>query len=309
LKLFLSILKVTLSYNSRAKGRGEKFLVEAILVGTSKNPKALISRFDNELKPLKFNYKINNMGNITFLGCDNYEQNISPTEFKNLLANIITDIIIDDWAQILIKKIIRDHYYYFNEEEKKNIREKALELLKNDGFSYRPLIRRNSIFHRVTEFLERNQEMVLEGFINFRLKDYILEVEDIVDAAVDDFLLEKEYLEFIRLLRYFVDIQEPKVNEVHILLEKSNAFKLVDRNGNLIENEYLDGFSIELMNNSINYEDLLISALITLAPRLLVIHLPNFGEPKDTIKTIENVFGKRVRKCNGCELCKKPKET
>jgi len=280
-------------------------LAEAILVGTSKNPKALINRFDNEFKRFKFNYKLNNKGNITFLGCDNYDQNISPGEFKNLLANIIADIIIEDWAQILIKRIIRDHYYYFNEEEKKNIREKAFELLRNDAFSYKPLIRRNNIVHRVIEYLERNQEIVLEGFINFRLKDYIMEIEDIVDAAVDDFLLEKEYLEFIRLLRYFVEIQEPKINEVHILLEKNNVFKLVDRNGKAIESEYLDGFAVELMNNSINYEDLLISALITLAPRLVVIHLTNQDEPRDTIKTIENVFGKRVRRCNGCIICSK----
>lgn len=284
-------------------------MFEAILVGTSKNPKALISRFDNEFKTCKFNYKINNKGNITFLGCDNYDQNISPQEFKNLLANIITDAIIEDWAQILIKRIIRDHYYYFNEEEKINIREKALELLKNDSFSYKPLIRKNSIAQRVTEYLERHQEIVVEGFVNFRLKDYILEIEDIVDAAVDDFLLEKEYLEFIRLLRYFVEIQEPKVNEVHILLDKNNAFKLVDRHGKLIENEYMDGFSIELMNSSINYEDLLISALITLAPRVVVIHLTNLNEPKDTVKTIKNVFGKRAKECNGCELCKKKEET
>ncbi|MGI6225799.1 MAG: putative sporulation protein YtxC [Peptococcales bacterium] len=283
-------------------------MVDAILVGTSKNPKALINRFENGFKTFKLNYNINNKGNITFLGCD-YDQNISPREFKNILANIIADIIVEDWAQILIKRIIRDHYYYFNEEEKKNIREKALELLNTEGFSYKPLIRKNSIVQRVIEYLERHQEIVLEGFVNFRLKDYLLEIEDIVDAAVDDFLLEKEYLEFIRLLRYFVEIQEPKVNEVHILFEKDNAFKLVDRHGKLIENEYMDGFSIELMNSSINYEDLLISALITLAPRLVVMHLTDANEPKDTIKTIDNVFGKKAKQCTGCNLCTKKKET
>lgn len=281
------------------------YLVEAIMVGTSKNPKALINRFNNQFQTLKVNYKINNKGNITFLDCDNYQQNISTREFKELLANIITDLIIEDWPQIIIKKIIRDHYYYFNEEEKKNIQDKALELTKKGDFSYKPQMRRMNIFQEVTQFLERNQEIVLEGFINFRLKDYVLEVADIVDAAVDDFLLEKEYLEFIRLLKYFVEIQEPKVTEVHILLEKNKNFKLVDRKGNLIENEYLDGFSLELMNNSFNYDDLLISALITLAPRMVVIHLINLDEPTDTVKTIENVFGRRVRKCNGCTLCKK----
>ena len=80
-------------------------------------------------------------------------------------------------------------------------------------------------------------------------------------------------MEFIRLLRYFVDIQEPKVNEVNILLEKNSMFKLLDSEGKEIENEYLEGFCVELMSNSVNYEDLLISALITLAPKQLVIHL------------------------------------
>ena len=177
--------------------------------------------------------------------------------------------------------------------------------MKKGDFSYKPQMRRMNILQEVTQFLERNQEIVLEGFINFRLKDYVVEVADIVDAAVDNFLLEKEYLEFIRLLKYFVEIQEPKVTEVHILLEKNNTFKLVDRKGNLIENEYLDGFSLELMNNSINYEDLLISSLITLAPRKVVIHLINLDGPTDTVKTIENVFGRRARKCNGCTFCKK----
>lgn len=281
------------------------YLVEAITVGTSKNPKALISRFDNEFKTLKFNYKINNKGSITFLDCDNYEQNISPKEFKYLLANIITDVIIEEWPQIIIKKIIRDHYYYFNEDEKKNIRDKALELIKKGDYIYKPRMRKSKIVQEVMEFLERNKEIVLEGFVNFRLKDYVLEVADYVDAAVDDFLLEKEYMEFIRLLKYFVDIQEPKVKEVHILFEKNNTFKLVDSKGKLIENEYLDGFSLELMSNSINYEDLLISALITLAPSIVVIHFFNAEEPTDTVKTIENVFGRRAKKCNGCSLCKK----
>jgi len=264
-------------------------LLDSISIGTSKNPKSLISRINNEIKSLnaggiELEYKINHIGNITFLGCNAYDKNISSDEFKSLLANIIADIIIEDWAQLLVNKIIRDHYYYFSEEEKRTIKKKALELLQKDESKFYPLSRKNKIVTRVLEHLS------------------ILELEDIVDAAADDFLEEKEYLEFIRLLRYFVDIQEPKVNEVHIILENDTVFKLVDRTGKEIENEYLDGFSMDLLNNNINYEDLLISALITLAPSQVVIHIIK-TEPKDTLKTIENVFGKRVKYCSGCSLC------
>lgn len=280
-------------------------MAEAILVGTSKNPKVLINKFANRLGPYKFDYKINSKGNITFLGYDVYNQDISVAEFRYLLANIIADIIIEDWSQILIKRTIKEHYYYFNEEEKKKIKQKAMEFLQNN-FLYKSVDRKKIIARKVLDFLEKNKEIVLEGFINFRLKEYTMEIEDIVDSAVDDFLLEKEYLEFVRLLKYFVDIQEPKVNEVHILFTENNAFKLVDKNGKEIENEYLEGFSIELKNNSINYEDLLISALITLAPKMVMIHSPQyFKEAKETIRTIENVFGKRCKRCCGCNLCKK----
>lgn len=282
-------------------------MLDSISIGTSKNPKSLISRINNEIKSLnaggiELEYKINHIGDITFLGCNAYDKNVSSDEFKSLLANIIADIIIEDWAQLLVNKIIRDHYYYFSEEEKRTIKKKALELLQKDESKFYPLSRKNKIVTRVLEHLSRNHEIILEGFVNFRLKDYILELEDIVDAAADDFLEEKEYLEFIRLLRYFVDIQEPKVNEVHIILENDTVFKLVDRTGKEIENEYLDGFSMDLLNNNINYEDLLISALITLAPSQVVIHIIK-TEPKDTLKTIENVFGKRVKYCSGCSLC------
>ena len=59
----------------------------------------------------------------------------------------------------------------------------------------------------------------MEGFIRFRLKDYIEELKYIIDGSVDELLIDREYNEFIKLLRYFVEIQEPKVEEVHVLLE------------------------------------------------------------------------------------------
>lgn len=243
------------------------------------------------------------MGNITFLGCDLCDKNISPKEFKLYLAKVLTDIIYEDWASPIVNKIIKDHYYYFSGEEKKGIKSNVLELILNDGQAYYPASRKKQITERVTEYLDKNDELILDGFINFRLKDYMLEIEGIVDNAVEDFLMEKEYLEFIRLLRYFVDIQEPKVEEIHILLKKGATFQLVDKEGKTIENEYLNGFSLDLMTNSINYDDLLISALITLAPREVNIHTKDKDEFKETLRTIENIFGERSRYCPGCKIC------
>ncbi len=72
--------------------------------------------------------------------------------------------------------------------------------------------RRNVIVRKLMDYFENTDSLILDGFVNFRLKDYMKDLEEIVDKAVDDFLMEREYKEFIRLLRYFVDIQEPKIS-------------------------------------------------------------------------------------------------
>ena len=75
-------------------------------------------------------------------------------------------------------------------------------MILNEGHKYYPSSRKKQITEKIKEYLDKNDELILDGFINFRLKDYMLEIEGLVDDAVDDFLMEKEYLEFIRLLRY-----------------------------------------------------------------------------------------------------------
>ncbi len=108
--------------------------------------------------------------------------------------------------------------------------------------------------------------MILEGFVNFRLKEYIKDLEEIVDKAVDDFLMEREYREFIRLLRYFVDIQEPKFNTIHVIAGYDDKYILLNEEKREITNECIQEFMNDISNEEINYDDLLVSSLITMAP-------------------------------------------
>jgi hypothetical protein len=48
----------------------------------------------------------------------------------------------------------------------------------------------------------------LDGFLSFRLKEYRGRLAEVVDKAVDEYMMDMEYKEFIRVLRYFVDVQE-----------------------------------------------------------------------------------------------------
>jgi len=163
--------------------------------------------------------------------------------------------------------------------------------------------RRNIIVRKLSEYFEYSNNLILDGFVNFRLKEYIKDLEDIVDRAVDDFLMEREYKEFIRLLRYFVEIQSPKYDTIHIIIEYDGKYTVLDEMKNEITNECIDEFINEIPEEEINYDDLLVSSLITFAPKKIVIHSKGQLKNKELLETIKNVFSDKVSFCSGCEMC------
>ena len=107
---------------------------------------------------------------------------------------------------------------------------------------------------KLLDFLHNNNRIVIEGFIRFRLKEYIGELKEAADRAVDDFN-RKEYREFVQLLKYFVDIQESKIDTVHVLINDDGVFKLCDHM-QPVRSDYMEGYIIDFVDNEINYEDL-----------------------------------------------------
>ncbi len=251
------------------------------------------------------------VGGFTFINCNPSRKKknadyLGERIFKHKVANALAEIILSNWEKELINKELKHHHHCFTEKERLAICDKAVAVLNNCGSSSTPArylsSRKTRIVQKVLDYLEINNKLILEGFIRFRLKEYCLELQAAISVAVDEFLIEKEYHEFIRLLRYFIDVQEPKIHTLHVLVKPSGGFQLYDEEKNLITNNYLEGFAADLIDNEITYEDLLISALITIAPRFVVLHVAHKKE-SETVKTIRNVFGDRVSNCLGCLLC------
>src|SRR5699024_9866942 len=120
-------------------------------------------------------------------------------------------------------------------------------------------------------YMEENNELIINGFTRFRLKYYIEDLEEAIDAGAEDYLMEREYNEFIGLLQYFVDVQEPKIETLHILIDHEHNYLLLNNNYQHIQNNYLEELASEFLDGEIKYEDLLISSLITIAPTKIYI--------------------------------------
>jgi len=293
--------------------KGVRLLPEPFTIGTYTYPALIYNRLNNELKLLQneglsVDIDIDKVGEITFMDCF-FQDDLSSKEYlktmKLSIANCLAEIIVEDWEALIIRKIVRNNFYYYNEDEKQAILNKTKKILNPVGLkSYNQQQRKEKVMQRILEYLDLDKNLMVEGFISFRLKDYQKDLEHIVNSAVDELLMEKEYLEFIRLLKYFVEIQEPRIKKVQIVFRNNGKFSLLDEKDQPIKHECLDGLMIDLLENEINYEDLLISALITLAPCELVLHKERGVGVNETINTIEKVFGNRIVNCPGCSKCK-----
>jgi putative sporulation protein YtxC len=293
--------------------------MQFLSIGVNECAEDIRQHITNELQQLnnkKINYSIDevNSGGSTSIICkieDDKIYNKKSVQMYDALrthvSNALADYIIRQYEEKLISRIIHSNYCYFNGAERKEILNLSMRIIRNEDKSFMNSLfqmrRKNVIIRKLLDYFEGSNSLILDGFVNFRLKDYMKDLEEIVDKAVDDFLMEREYREFIRLLRYFVDIQEPKFDVVHIIVGYDGKYVLLDEVRKEITNECIQEFVNEISGGEINYDDLLVSSLITLAPKKLIIHCTEQFRNKELLETIKNVFSGKVTICNGCETC------
>lgn len=293
--------------------------MQFLCIGVNGSADVVMQHIDNELRQLKgrkISYSINEINSegsasiICTVNDGRFYREKSLESYKILktyISNALADYIIRQYEERLINRIINTNFCYFNSAEKKEILSRALNIIKNEDKSFINSLfqirRRNVIIRRLLDYFDNSNSIMLDGFVNFRLKDYIRDLEEVVDKAVDDFLMDREYKEFIRLLRYFVDIQEPKIDTVHVIVGYDNRYTLLDGSKKEITNECIQEYVNEISEGEINYDDLLVSSLITFAPRKVVIHCNGQFRNKELMETIKNVFYGRVIVCQGCDVC------
>lgn len=223
--------------------------------------------------------------------------NIDESDFVNKVASILAKLIIDKYEEGKVLKIIETNYGYFDVPERREILEKTFNFLRYDKSTGSYNKRVQIIKKDLCDYLMQNDSLIIEGFVNFRLGEYKKELEQIVEKVVEEYITYKEYTEFIGLLRYFVEIQAPKCKEVHILVNQNKGYTILDEKLNDITKECIDEFLSEVKGLDVGFDDLLISALITLAPLRVYIHNSQDFKNQEIIKTICEIFVGRTTIC------------
>lgn len=270
-----------------------------------------IKLFDN--KEIAIDKDIKKVGDTVFLkyelkNSNNKKYSNVDNIFKNYIANAISEIILDIYQEKLITRLINFKCNYFDYKDKERIKNSTINSLKEkeciytDGVIYK-ISRKARILKAIIEYLENNNEIIIEGFINFRLKFFVDAIKEEIDRNIENIIIEKEFEEFIKILKYFVEIQESKIDMVNIVIDKEE-YRIYDKNNIKINDDFVEEIADEFINDDITNDDLLISSLITLAPKKIILHIRHIDEnTNEMIKIINSIFTDRVSICEGCKLC------
>lgn len=221
--------------------------------------------------------------------------------FMSVLSNILTDCIISFYEPGLIRRTLNFNYFYFDNSEKKSIEEicyDSITLDDDNNFKYR----KEEIWPSVLKYISDNKSMILDGFVNFRLEDYMRTIEDIVDYSVNKYIVEKEYNEFINLLKLYINSKESETDLIHLIYINGESL-LLDKDKNVISLTD-DVFNAKYLSDiSFSSNDYALNALLTFLPKRIEIHIVGYED--EFINTLKLIFESRIYICReDCNICR-----
>lgn len=217
--------------------------------------------------------------------------------FHKMVSSVLTSIIIDLYENDIFRNIINHDYFYFTLQEKLDI---LRICTKNAYENFDINLRKEKIYKQWLNYVSNYKTVILDGFITFCIKDYKEILNSIVDYSINSFLVEREYLEFIELLRLYINSKTSNIDLLHLVYLENNAI-LLDCNRNLVPIENNITNTKFLSDISFSRNDYCLNTLLTLIPAKICIHL--IDEEDEFINTLKLVFENRITICHSCDLC------
>ena len=220
--------------------------------------------------------------------------------FIEKISEALTNCIMEFYEKSIVKRIINSDFFYFDSKDKKIVYENCLEVLgSKDIKDFED--RRENIFRCLTEYISQNKFFILDGFVNFRLFEYNSMVEESVDIAVNKFVIDKEYREFISVLQSYIDSQKCRMGVIHIIYSNGEPI-LLDGNQNVLAYDAQFENHKYLSDISFSSKDYCLNALLNLLPKKIIVHM--LIDRDEFVNTLSLIFGKRLMICKECDICK-----
>lgn len=227
-------------------------------------------------------------GFLDFNAVQKLPRDMRREEFAAMLAGEI----IENCETRMMQNIIDTEFFDLSREQRAKILQTAQKAARNteEAISVIHYNRRRALIAEdVEKCLRPCGEIVPGGVVCFRLADYKNELRNICLCAYDEYEAECEYESFLEMLRFFVSVQCPKENVVYVVNGR-RGIRILNSKMRDITDLYFS--ETENPPKELTSEDIALSALITIAPRKIIVR--DKKENGIIYKTIAAVFENTV---------------
>ncbi|NLO93430.1 MAG: hypothetical protein GX389_04160 [Clostridiaceae bacterium] len=214
------------------------------------------------------------------------------------LSDILAGYILQAYEKNILDKIIQKVCREFSKKDRDEVSRIAYTRLYTNSYCKLGNIvgtRRSIISDKIAEYLRNSNKMSIEGFVTFRLEDYVKHLEIEVERAIRQFLIERQYDEYINLLTAYVKMQVPRVPELNVIVQNNGSSYRVEGTKPFdIPKEIIEGFGISRSNPIIENDDFMIGFLLACAPVRVVIHNVSHFANKELLNTIRIIFSECI---------------
>lgn len=219
-------------------------------------------------------------------------------DFYESMANGIQTIITEYYLDEIIEKRIEKIY----DGEIKIEDQSILDEIKYEiGNLYSHRDEKMKIKNEIIKYIKDNETLVLEGYIRFRLYNYLYLLDIAIDKIIAEIEEDAKVDEFFDKIQDFVEIQRPLVPYLNLILE-DDGFAFKDIDSREIGQEVIEQVKERFGDFNVSNVDILISSLVMMAPNRIIIHTKK-GTNNSIIAIIAKVFGNKAVVCKGCNIC------
>lgn len=178
------------------------------------------------------------------------------------LCEYLSDILINQYAFQMIDDIINHEYFYFTPDEQMFLKESAKENFISDNketiYDY--------IQKKLYQYLSEADYLNIQGFLIFRAEQFTEYLQLTIDEVIAQYLTDLEIEELIEYLTQYLNTQKPLIETLYIVVETNHKYNVLND-------------MLEQILAIREYDDLLLNAIISIAPKNIYIY-GNFENEK-----------------------------
>ncbi len=150
------------------------------------NNQEVIEYLLHTFEKLPLNYCISNCKFKKFDNIIIHDMERNESEFYEVVAIVLKSAIEKFYEKEIIRKCIKQNYFYLNQEEQDYVLKISNQImnLPDNKIGYKNKLLKNLVKHYIIE----NKSIMLDGFMNFRVKEYKDLLDNIVEVSVVSFL-------------------------------------------------------------------------------------------------------------------------